>query len=77
MKNFILRDSKIKSKEKTLSLILWNIINSINRLNVVINKMDIDIRELVQYFKKKHPIYRCAKQNDARNYEEFFWKISV
>ena len=59
MENFILKESKIKSKENTLlSLILWNIIYSINRLMLNNNKIIIDIRELIQYFKKKHPTYR-------------------
>ena len=53
MKNFILKESKIKSKENSLSLLLWNIINSIGRIKVINNKINIDIRELVQYFKKK------------------------
>ena len=68
MKNFILKESKIKSKENTLSLILWNIINSINRLMLNNNKIIIDIRELIQYFKKKHPIYRGGIQNDAQEF---------
>ena len=41
------------------------------------NKIIIDIRELIQYFKKKHPTYRGSMQNDAQNLAEFFWKISA
>ena len=68
MENFILKENKIKSKENTLSLILWNIINSINRLMLNNNKIIIDIRELIQYFKKKHPTYRGSIQNDAQEF---------
>ena len=72
MKNFILKESKIKSKENSLSLILWNIINSISRIKVINNKINIDIRELVQSFKKKHPIYRGGIQNDAQEFCRVF-----
>ena len=72
MKNFILKESKIKSKENSLSLLLWNIINSIGRIKVINNKINIDIRELVQSFKKKHPIYRGGIQNDAQEFCRVF-----
>ena len=72
MENFILKENKIKSKENTLSLILWNIINSINRLMLNNNKIIIDIRELIQYFKKKHPTYRGSIQNDAQEFCRVF-----
>ena len=72
MENFVLKESKIKTKENTLSLILWNIIKSINRLMLNSNKLIIDIRELIQYFKKKHPTFRGSKQNDAQEFCRVF-----
>ena len=36
------------------------------------NKIIIDIRELIQYFKKKHPIYRGSRQNDAQEFCRVF-----
>ena len=52
MKNFMLNEFKIKKKDNTLSLNLWNLINSLNKTTEDSNNIVIDIREFVQYFKK-------------------------
>ena len=49
-----------------------NIIISRNSINIINNKIFIDIRELGQCFRKKHPIYRGGIQNGAQEFCRVF-----